>query len=151
MNILQEIFSDHYEEMVYTLHPRDAVIENVKKMIEEDEDIDLEDYLDNIIALGEYNGELYELIPKFNAVTLVGKTSDVGEGYSWSFEDMNELLLAKGENVGLFSKDSSARSSVMYYGFNMAFDQFYDNNTGECYFDSEEFIQFLKQHNEKDS
>ena len=33
MNILQEIFSDHYEEMVYTLHPRDAVIENVKKMI----------------------------------------------------------------------------------------------------------------------
>ena len=33
MNILQEIFSDHYEEMVYTLHPRDAVIENVEKMI----------------------------------------------------------------------------------------------------------------------
>ena len=33
MNILQEIFSDHYEEMLYTLHPRDAVIENVEKMI----------------------------------------------------------------------------------------------------------------------
>jgi hypothetical protein len=33
MNILQEIFADHYEEMIYTLHPRDAVIENVEKMI----------------------------------------------------------------------------------------------------------------------
>jgi hypothetical protein len=33
MNILQEIFSNHYEEMVYTLHPRDAAIENVEKMI----------------------------------------------------------------------------------------------------------------------
>lgn len=33
MNILQEIFSDHYEEMIYTLHPRDSVIENVEKMI----------------------------------------------------------------------------------------------------------------------
>ena len=33
MNILQEIFADHYEEMLYTLHPRDAVIENVEKMI----------------------------------------------------------------------------------------------------------------------
>ena len=33
MNILQEIFSDHYEEMIHTLHPRDAVIENVEKMI----------------------------------------------------------------------------------------------------------------------
>lgn len=33
MNILQEIFTDHYEEMLYTLHPRDSIIENVDKMI----------------------------------------------------------------------------------------------------------------------
>ena len=33
MNILQQIFTDHYEEMIYILHPRDAVIENVDKMI----------------------------------------------------------------------------------------------------------------------
>lgn len=33
MNILQDIFRDHYEEMIYTLHPRSSVIENVDKMI----------------------------------------------------------------------------------------------------------------------
>jgi len=33
MNILQKIFIDHYEEMLYILHPRDVVIENVEKMI----------------------------------------------------------------------------------------------------------------------
>ena len=33
MGILQDIFRDHYEEMIYTLHPRDPVIENVEKMI----------------------------------------------------------------------------------------------------------------------
>lgn len=33
MNILQNIFSDHYEEMLYLLHPRHVVIENVDKMI----------------------------------------------------------------------------------------------------------------------
>ena len=33
MNILQEIFSDHYEEMLYIFHPRPSVIENVEKMI----------------------------------------------------------------------------------------------------------------------
>ncbi len=33
MNILQEIFSEHYEEMIYTLHPRKSVIENVDKML----------------------------------------------------------------------------------------------------------------------
>ncbi len=33
MNILQEIFNDHYEEMIYTLHPRKSVIENVDKIL----------------------------------------------------------------------------------------------------------------------
>ena len=32
-NILQNIFSDYYEEMIYTLHPRQTVIENVDKML----------------------------------------------------------------------------------------------------------------------
>ncbi len=33
MNILQKIFIEHYEEMIYTQHPHDSVIENVEKMI----------------------------------------------------------------------------------------------------------------------
>lgn len=33
MNILQQIFSDHYEEILYTLHPRATEIENITKMI----------------------------------------------------------------------------------------------------------------------
>lgn len=33
MNILQNIFNDHYEEMLYLLHPRKSVISNVDKMI----------------------------------------------------------------------------------------------------------------------
>lgn len=33
MNILQSIFTDHYEEMIYLLNPRPSVVENVEKMI----------------------------------------------------------------------------------------------------------------------
>ena len=33
MNVLQEIFNDHYEEMIYLLHPRKSIIENVDKML----------------------------------------------------------------------------------------------------------------------
>jgi len=32
-NILQDIFKDHYEELIYSTHPRDSVIDNVNKMI----------------------------------------------------------------------------------------------------------------------
>ena len=126
------------------MYANKGLFADMYEMIENDEDIELDDYLENIIALGEYNGELYELIPSFNAVTLIGKTSDVGEGFSWTFDDVNKLLEEKGEDVSLFSKDSISRSSVMYYGISMAFDQFYNSNTGECNFDSKEFIQFLE-------
>ena len=34
MNILQSIFSDYYEHILYELHPRASVIENVSKMID---------------------------------------------------------------------------------------------------------------------
>lgn len=33
MNILQKIFTDYYEEIIYRLRPRDSVVENVEKMI----------------------------------------------------------------------------------------------------------------------
>lgn len=33
MNILQSIFTDYYKHIIYELHPRPAVIENVNKMI----------------------------------------------------------------------------------------------------------------------
>lgn len=33
INILQKIFSDHYEQMKYTLHPRKTEMENIDKMI----------------------------------------------------------------------------------------------------------------------
>ena len=33
MNILQRIFTDHYEEIIYTLHPRKTEVENIDKMI----------------------------------------------------------------------------------------------------------------------
>ena len=33
MNILQRIFTDYYEEIKYTLHPRKTEMENIDKMI----------------------------------------------------------------------------------------------------------------------
>lgn len=113
------------------------------KLMEEDGSINKEDYLQNILALGEYNGELYELITRFYPVTLIGKTADVGEGFNWTYDDVNALMAKKGAGVSLVPVDIT-RSSMMYYGINLAFDQFYNSNTGECNFNSPEFVQYLE-------
>ena len=33
MNILKKIFTEHFEEIQYILHPRPVVMENIEKMI----------------------------------------------------------------------------------------------------------------------
>ena len=33
MNILQKIFKEHYEEIIYILHPRQAIVENIDRII----------------------------------------------------------------------------------------------------------------------
>ena len=33
MNVLQEIFTDYFEEIEYTLHPRECEMDNIDKMI----------------------------------------------------------------------------------------------------------------------
>ena len=33
MNILQKIFTDHYEEIKYTMHTRPVVMDNIDRMI----------------------------------------------------------------------------------------------------------------------
>ena len=33
MNILQKIFTDYYEEIKYSLHPRASELDNIEKMI----------------------------------------------------------------------------------------------------------------------
>lgn len=129
------------------MYANKGLFTDLYKLMEKDETVKKEDYLQNIIALGEYNGELYELIPSFNAVTLIGKKSDVGDGYNWTYDDVKALMDKKGDGVSLFSQDS-ARQTIMYYGINLAFDQFYNSNTGECRFDSPDFIKFLELLNE---
>lgn len=130
-------------ELDLGMYANKGLFTDLYKLMDADETVKREDYLQNILALGEYNGELYELVPKFSPVTLVGKKSDVGDGFSWTYDDVNALLAEKGDGTKLFPEDIT-RSSVMYYGINMAFDQFYNSNTGECKFDSQEFTQFLE-------
>lgn len=130
-------------DMDLSMYANKGLFADMYELMDSDETIKREDYLQNIIALGEYNGELYELIPYFNAVTLVGKTSDVGDGFGWTYDEVNALMQQKGEDVHLLSEDT-IRNTVMYYGINLAFNQFYNSNTGECYFDSPEFVKYLE-------
>lgn len=94
-------------------------------------------------ALRDSEGKLYEIYPNFSLRTAVGFSSIVGDGSSWTFDDLYAAMekLPEGAQVfeNYYTKSTALNSCV---GGNI--DYFVDWDTGECRFDSEEFIELLE-------
>lgn len=112
-------------------------------LMDADESINKEDYLTNILELGEYEGELVQLIPKFAATTMAIKTKHVNGLTTWTFDDAEKMMADMPEGTLLFAPDMT-RMALLNQCMTMAFDQFYDSKSGECHFDSPEFVSFLE-------
>lgn len=119
-----------------------GVLADIGKMIEEDEELNMEDYMTNVFDAYSVDGKLYSIIPNFYVSTVIGKTADVGEKPGWTMEDL-KALMAKYPDASVFgetmTRDTMLWQVLMYSGA-----RFVDRNTGECNFDSPEFIEMLE-------
>ena len=66
MTIIQEIFADHYKEILYTLHPRATEIENIENLNRFISNFK-EKYINKKLNKGFYQN----LIPKMNNIELL--------------------------------------------------------------------------------
>lgn len=119
-----------------------GVFADIGKMMEEDEDINLDDYFTNVFDAYSVDGKLYSVIPSFYISTVLGKTKDVGEKQGWTLNDL-KALMAKYPEASAFgetmTRDSMLWQVLMYNG-----SRFVDTTTGKCHFDSEEFASLLE-------
>ena len=118
-----------------------GALADLTKLIETDEQIKMDDFIPNIIDVLSVDGKLYSISDSFNVQTLVGKAADVGEGKTWTFKDVMELVKSRPESqlLGYCTKDSVLSTMLVY-----SMDCFYNSETGECSFDSEDFVQLLE-------
>ena len=118
-----------------------GALADITKLIETDEQIKMDDFIPNIIDVLSVDGKLYSISDSFNVQTLVGKVADVGEGRTWTFKDVMELVKSRPDSQLLsYSTKDSVLSTMLVYSM----DCFYNSETGECSFDSEDFVQLLE-------
>lgn len=110
--------------------------------LENDPELKIEDYSEHIIDLYSRNGKWYQLVPGYYLETLFGKASDVGTKPGWTLEELEQLRSQKGEDVAVISE--LTQSGLLYYCMMFAGNQFVDWEKGECYFNSQEFIDLLE-------
>ncbi len=118
-----------------------GVVEDLNPYLEADAEINREDYVDNAMKAYELDGKLYAIMRCFGLSTVIGKTSDVGEGTSWTLDDVFALMESKGKDVELFEYTTKYNALQMMLQTNG--DLFVDEN-GVCDFQNEEFIKILE-------
>ncbi|MBQ8814856.1 MAG: hypothetical protein IJZ85_10235 [Lachnospiraceae bacterium] len=66
--------------------------EDLYVWLDRDPELSRDDLQSSVLSAGEMDGKLYGLIPSFQIMTLVGKSSVVGETGGWTMEEMQALF-----------------------------------------------------------
>lgn len=120
-----------------------GLIADLYEFIDSDPELKREDFLGSFLKACETeDGKLFKTASSFYIDTLVGKTSIVGEKQGMTTEEFMELAESFPDKK-LFSGDDTKRFvffKLTLYGYS----EYVDPNTGECRFNSEEFIKLLE-------
>ena len=119
---------------------------DLKTFVDNDTELNVEDYMPEVIDAFSQDGKWYQLIPSYYLYTVFGKASDVGEEPGITFEELEALRAKKGEDVQVFSERT--KLSILNDAIMMNSDEYINWETGECYFNTPQFISLLEFANE---
>lgn len=119
-----------------------GILEDLYPYIDSDGELKREDYLENVLHAYELDGKLYTLAPRFYINTVMGKQSDFGDRTSISLDDVIEFADSIPEDTELYEYATSV--SILSLNVMMNMEHYVDWQSGECRFNSEDFIKALE-------
>lgn len=124
----------------YSLYAGKGILEDLYPYMERS-GLKKDDYLENILGAYEKEEKLYGIMPQFYISTAMAKAANVGEVAGWTLSEMlNYAEASEAENLFAYGN----RSSVFYYCIYNNIDEFINWQTGECFFNGEDFIRTLE-------
>lgn len=119
-----------------------GILEDIYPYIDEDKELNREDYLPNVRKAYEKEGKLYTMPPKFYIDTAMAKASKVGERNSITHTELMEIMDQLPEETWLY--EYATKSSILKTNLMMNMEEYVNWDTGECKFNSESFIKELE-------
>lgn len=119
-----------------------GVAEDLAPWLEKDPAMGREDFVENVMKAYERDGKLYAIMPSFGIAALIGKVSDVGDGGSWSIEEMAALMDAKEKDAEML--EYADKATVLWLLCRVNQEWFVDRESGTCRFTGGEFEKMLE-------
>ncbi len=118
-----------------------GVLEDLSPYLDGSASLSRGDFIESVLNGFTVDGRLISIPKYFVLNTLMGRTSQVGEGSGWTVDDVIALADANPDaQVIPYSTKMSILSTLLSYGG----DSYIDYTTGQCHFDSPEFLKLLE-------
>ena len=110
------------------------------EFLDKDSDLSKEDFLENVLKCGEYDGKLYSITDSFSIETYVGKSKFVDKE-NWTLDDLIEKYnnLPDGKRLTEMDYKEQILSLLLYNSTD-----FVDYKNGVCHFDDPEFKKLVE-------
>ena len=119
-----------------------GLIEDLYPYLDADSELSREDFFPNVLAAVEEDGKLYSTVGSFYIRTVLGASSVVGDTPGWTYSQLEEALAAMPEGCEVFDYYTT-RADVLSTCLSLDMNDYVDWVTGECKFDSQNFIDLL--------
>ncbi len=136
-----DILMVNYNTNVESLASK-GVFMDIEELMASDSEFNKSDYLENVFEAMKVKGKLYTFTPSANFMTIVGKKSLFGDKTGWTVDEFYKMYKSLGEGESMFSQ--STREDIGKTLISIVFNDFVDENTGKCSFNSQEFKDLLE-------
>lgn len=119
-----------------------GLLEDLYTYIDNDPDFSRDDFFPSVLKAMELDGKLYSTVSCFSLSTVAGASSIVGDEPGWTFDEFKAAFANMPEGCSVFNQNT-VQSDLMYSYFSVILPDLVYKNTGECNFNSAEFINFL--------
>lgn len=120
-----------------------GLLEDLYPFIDNDTDLNSEDFIENIFRKAERNGSLYYVFPLFTIFTVIGNPSILGSQHGWNLDEMLTVLEENPEAdvpLGAWMTNEIFLEFLVFHNL----DRFIDLDLGTAYFDNADFIRLLE-------
>lgn len=129
-------------QLPYENYIAKGLMEDLYPYMEQDSEINLENMTESILEAYEVNGKLYQTVPDYVIVTVVGKSDDIGEDPGWNIDEISAYVDSLNNDEQSFVY--TTKENILYYCSMMALNQFVSVANGKCDFENEEFVKLLE-------
>ena len=120
-----------------------GILEDLWPYIDSDPDIGRENLMERVFEAASQDGKLYRVFDGFGINTVVGSPDVVGKRLSWTLADLQDALATMPDGCQIFTYYET-KASVLQSFLQLNQEQYVDWSTGECSFDTEDFISVLE-------